>query len=128
MKATLINKYNKLASTGNIVRMYVYKVIAGTADEVADFQSTQGVNYREDEDGSPLYFTTNFEGNVVDLVKSKAKDRETGDLIDAWRPLSSEDFELKRSIITASSRVATPATAVTVKKVAAPIVVDDVEY
>jgi hypothetical protein len=99
MKAGLINKYNK-----NGVRIYVYKVTAATTDELVDYELTQGMNYRTDEDGSPLYFTSNFEGNVVDLVKSKTKDRVTGQLVDAYRPLSSEVFELQRSIITASMR------------------------
>jgi len=104
MKAGLVNKYNKVASSGNLVRMYVYKVTSATNDELLDYELTQGVNYRTDEDGSPLYFTTNFEGNVVDLVKSKTKDRVSGQLTDAYRPLSSEVFELQRSIITTAMR------------------------
>jgi len=104
MKANLVNKYNKVASSGNVVRMYVYKVTSATTDELLDYELTQGVNYRTDEDGSPLYFTTNFEGNVVDLVKSKTKDRVSGQLTDAYRPLSSEVFELQRSIITTAMR------------------------
>lgn len=104
MKAVLVNKYNKVASSGNVVRMYVYKVTTATTDELLDYELTQGVNYRTDEDGSPLYFTTNFEGNAVDLVKSKTKDRVSGQLTDAYRPLSSEVFELQRSIITTALR------------------------
>jgi hypothetical protein len=110
MKAVLINKYNKVASSGNVVRMYVYKVTAANTDELLDYELTQGVNYRTDEDGSPLYFTTNFEGNAVDLVKSKTKDRVTGQLTDAYRPLSSEVFELQRSIITSAMRQPTVST------------------
>lgn len=110
MKAGLVNKYNKVASSGNVVRMYVYKVTAATTDELLDYELTQGVNYRTDEDGSPLYFTTNFEGNVVDLVKSKTKDRVSGVLTDAYRPLSSEVFELQRSIITTAMRQPTVST------------------
>ena len=103
MKASLINKYNKLASTGNTVRMYVYKVIAGTADEVEDFEAVQGINYRVDEDGSPLFFTSNFEGNHVDLVKSKSKDKLTNTYSDVYRAMSSEMFELQRSMMTTPS-------------------------
>ena len=128
MRAQLINKYNKVSQAGNVVRMYVYKVVAGTADEVADFQATQGDNYREDEDGSPLYFTTTFEGNVVDIVKGKTKDRLTGVLVDVYRPLSSEDFELKRSIMTPRPVASTIATGITTKKAAESINIDDVEY
>jgi hypothetical protein len=127
MKAKLVNKYNKVSeTTGSIVRVYVYSVISATADELADYQATQTA-YKEDEDGNPLYFTTTFEGNLVDIVKGKTKDRLTGSLVDTWRPLSSEDFELKRSIMTASTRTASVAPAV-VKKTAAPIAIDDVEY
>lgn len=119
MKAQLVNKYNKVASTGNVVRIYVYKVTAATADELLDYEVTQGVNFRVDEDGSPLYFTSNFEGNVVDLVKSKTKDRLTGQLTDAYRPLSSEVFELQRSIITSAMR--TPSISVASKASVASI-------
>lgn len=107
MKATLVNKYNTVSkTTGNLVRMYVYQINSATADEIAEFQLIQGINYRE-EDGVPLFFTTSFEGNYVDLVKGKRKDPATGVLTEAFRAISSEDFELKRSILTAPARTAT---------------------
>ena len=122
------NKYNKLSKNGNVVRTYVYKVVSATADELADYQATQNVNYREDEDGSPLFYTINFEGNVVDIVKGKTKDQVTGVLTDVYRALSSEDFELKRSILTAPSPVMSIKSAVTVTKTAEPIDVDNIDY
>ena len=99
MKAVNVNKYNKISkTTGNLIRVYVYKITQATAAELADYQLTQGINYKTDaEDGSPLFFTQAFEGNVIDLVKAKVKDRTTGTLVDAYRPMCSEDFELKRS-------------------------------
>lgn len=107
MKASLVNKYNTVSkTTGNLVRMYVYQINSATADEIAEFQLIQGINYRE-EDGIPLFFTTSFEGNYVDLVKGKRKDPATGVLTEAFRAISSEDFELKRSILTAPARTAT---------------------
>lgn len=108
MKAKLINKYDKVTKVGTVARIYVYKVVAATADELTDFQLSQGVNYKEDEDGSPLFFTTNFEGNHVDLVKGKTKDRTSGMLVDVYRAMSGEDFELKRSIYTRSTVTVAP--------------------
>ncbi|MEI6887417.1 MAG: hypothetical protein WCK31_04255 [bacterium] len=103
MKASLINKYNKVSQAGNLVRIYVYKITSGTADEVEDFEDVQGINYRVDEDGSPLFFTSNFEGNHVDLVKSKSKDKLTNTYSDVYRAMSSEMFELQRSMMTTPS-------------------------
>jgi len=103
MKASLINKYNKVSEKGNLVRIYVYKITSGTADEVEDFENVQGINYRVDEDGSPLFFTSNFEGNHVDLVKSKSKDKLTNTYSDVYRAMSSEIFELQRSMMTTPS-------------------------
>ena len=103
MKASLINKYNKVSSNGNLIRIYVYKITSATADEIVDFEDVQGLNYRVDEDGSPLYFTSNFEGNHVDLVKSKSKDKLTNTYSDVYRPMSSEMFELQRSMLTQST-------------------------
>ncbi len=124
MKANLINKYNTVSKkTGQLVRVFVYKVVSATSDELADFEITQGVNYRIDEDGSPLFFTSNFEGNTVDLLKSKVRNRETGQLEEAYRVLSTEDFELKRSVITAS--VTAPVVRVAPKAAATKIDVSD---
>jgi len=103
MKASLINKYNKVSEKGNLVRIYVYKITSGTADEVEDFENVQGINYRVDEDGSPLFFTSNFEGNRVDLVRSKSKDKLTNTYSDVYRAMSSEIFELQRSMMTTPS-------------------------
>jgi hypothetical protein len=108
MRANLINKYDKVTKLGTVARIYVYKVVTATDTELIDFELSQGVNYKVDEEGSPLFFTTNFEGNFVDLVKGKTKDRTSGMLVDAYRPMSSEDFELKRSIYTRSAVVVTP--------------------
>ena len=108
MKAQLINKYDKVTKVGTVARIYVYKVVNATDAELTDFQLSQGVNYKEDEDGSPLFFTTNFECNFVDLVKGKTKDRTSGMLVDTYRAMSGEDFELKRSIYTRSTVTVTP--------------------
>jgi len=92
MKATLINKYDRDGRT-----QYVYMVDASkcTADEIADYQLTKGEYYRH-QDGNPLHFTSSFEGNNVHLVKGKTYVKN-GNLVDGFKAISSEDFELKRS-------------------------------
>ena len=106
MKANLINKYYKrdkatgqfaVNSLGQRIKVYVYEIISATAAELTDYELHQGVNFvRDEETGRPLFYTTNFEGNHVDIVKAKGKAR-TGELVTIYRALSSEDFELKRS-------------------------------
>ena len=108
MKAKRINKYRKWSDkANNYITMYVYKVISASPAELEDYETTQAENYVADEDGTPLYFSPQFEGNLIDLEKSKAKD-DKGNLRDVYKAVSSEDFELKRSVydkpvVTASS-------------------------
>lgn len=130
MKGKLVNKYNRISkSTGNVVRTYVYEVTSFTPDELAEYQLTQGINYRESEEsGNPLYFTSTFEGNYVDIVKAKSKDRTTGLMTDVYRPISSEDFELKRSMLTAANRQATTPVVTAKPAAAAKIDVNDAEF
>jgi hypothetical protein len=108
MKGKLINKYNTVSeSTGRSIRVYTYKVHSYSADELAEFQLTQGANYRSEEGtGEPLFFTTNFEGNNVEIVRSKSYDPQTGQLVDAFKSIGSEDFELKRSMLEGDRRAA----------------------
>lgn len=107
MKGKLINKYGTISEkTGKPVRVYVYKVHSYTADELADYQLVLGKSYRNEEGtGEPLFYTPVFEGNNIEIVKSKGYD-ETGKLVDAYKPLGSEDFELKRSMIDSERRAA----------------------
>lgn len=113
IKATRINQYNKINKNGQLMKMYVYKITSGTAEELADFQLLQGVNYRTDTDGAPIYHTSRFYGNHIDLIRGKVKEGQM--LVDAYRPMTSEDFELKSSLyerqtapITASVPVSAP--------------------
>jgi hypothetical protein len=104
MKGKLINKYSTTSkTTGAPVTMYVYDVLDYTADELADYQLTLNQNgqdnYRTNEKGEPLFFTSQFEGNNIEIVKGKTYDGDTNNLVDRYRPLSSEDFELKRSLM-----------------------------
>lgn len=106
MKANLINKYYKrdkvtgqfaVNSVGQRIKVYVYEITSATGAELTDYELHQGVNFvRDEETGRPLFYTTNFEGNHVDIVKAKGKNKD-GALVSIYRALSSEDFELKRS-------------------------------
>lgn len=130
MKATLVNKYNRISkTTGKVVRTYVYEVVSATADELTEYEITQGVNYRVSEDsGNPLFFTSQFEGNQVELMKGKSKDRITGILTDVYRPLSSEEFELKRDIMQKSLGSTNPVASVVNKAKAETIDVSGAEF
>lgn len=94
IKATRVNAYTKVNKNGGLTKMHVYKLISGTPEQLADYAKCQGVNYRVDNvDGRPLYHSPQFYGTHIELVKGKSK---VGDvLVDAYRPMSNEDFELK---------------------------------
>ena len=63
MKISLQRSYR--SKNGNST--FVYKVNANTAD-LAKFKEAQGDYYREDTDGSPLWFTTRCVGNTGSLI------------------------------------------------------------
>jgi hypothetical protein len=48
-------------------KTFVY-VVTGKAEDLAEYKALQGDNYREDEQGNPLWFTTRFAGTNVDLI------------------------------------------------------------
>lgn len=98
MKAKRVNKYRKYSDKLNDwTTVYVYKVIVATPEELEDYETTQAENFVADDDGLPLFFSPQFEGNMIDLEKSKSKDAK-GNLRDSYKAVSSEDFELKRSV------------------------------
>lgn len=69
MQVKLIRNYR--AKSGNVT--FVYAVTGSTADLEA-YKSAQGKFYREDEDGTPLWFTVNCIGKKGNLViTSKGK-------------------------------------------------------
>jgi hypothetical protein len=127
MKAVKINSYYKQGTT---TRVHVYKIVQATSAEIADYQLTQGANYKFDtEDNAPLFFTTSFEGNSIEILKGKAKDRTTGLLVDAYRAICSEDFELKRSAYTSMIVQSSIAPRITPNiNNAAPVSVDNTEF
>jgi hypothetical protein len=77
MKAKKIRSYVK-PGTGNTV--FVYGV-TGTAEELARYKEVQGANYKEDENGNPLFFTTNFAGDSPELIITQ-KNKVIADMSD----------------------------------------------
>jgi hypothetical protein len=105
MRARKINRYTTTSSTNQLVDMYVYEIYEATAEELVDFELTQGKYYKTSDRGLPILQSASFEGNDVEVVKGKRKEPKTGILVDAYKPLASEDTEFKRI---AYSRVAGP--------------------
>lgn len=64
MKATSVGSYR---SKNKGVPVFRYEV-SGTKEELEAYELAQGDNYRETEDGKPLFFTTRFAGKTVDLI------------------------------------------------------------
>lgn len=63
MKTKLIRSYKSKA--GNTVFVYA---VSGTPAQIAEYKTAQGDNYRETEEGTPLWFTTRCIGNTGTLV------------------------------------------------------------
>jgi hypothetical protein len=105
MKARKINRYTTTTSSNQLMDMYVYEIYEATTEELVDFELTQGSYYKTSDRGLPILQSASFEGNDVEVVKGKRKDPKTGVLLDAYKPLASEDTEFKRI---AYSRAAGP--------------------
>ena len=56
---------NYRSKMGNTTFRYV---VTGTKKELAAYAEAQGEYYREDDDGNPLFFTTRYSGDNVDLI------------------------------------------------------------
>lgn len=63
MKVKLSRSYK--SQKGNTV--FVYSV-SGTPAQIEAYKAAQGDNYRESEDGTPLWFTTRCIGNSGELI------------------------------------------------------------
>jgi hypothetical protein len=99
---TMINEYSRKSKKGNIVTMYVYEIdrTQATADELADYELTQGSYYKESDNGNPIFQSINWTGDVTRIVKSKSYD-ENGVLVDSYKTLGTEDFRFKKMVYTA---------------------------
>lgn len=67
MKVKLIRSYK--SRNGNTV--FVYSV-SGNANQIEAYKAAQGDNYREDENGTPLWFTTRCIGKSGSLIITAA--------------------------------------------------------
>ncbi len=69
MKVKLLRSYR--SGKGNTVFVYT---VSGSKEQIEAFKAAQGDNYREDEHGNPLWFTTRCIGNTGTLIiTSKGK-------------------------------------------------------
>lgn len=63
MKIKALRSYT--SKNGN--KVFVYSV-SGTKEQLEKFKAAQGENYREAEDGTPLWFTTRSVGDAGELI------------------------------------------------------------
>jgi len=71
MKIKLSRSYKKVAKNDVLATVFVYHV-AGTEEQLAAFKTAQGDNFRESEEGTPLFFTTRCAGNSGSLIITAA--------------------------------------------------------
>ena len=71
MKAKFSSNYKKADNNGGYRNVFVYTV-NGSQQEIAEYQETQGVNYRENDNGQPLFFSNTFAGNGINLIKTQS--------------------------------------------------------
>lgn len=67
------SSYRKMDKNQKPTTVFVHTV-TGTADELKKYKEAQKEHYKEDPDGTVLWFTTRFQGNTVNLnisVKSQ---------------------------------------------------------
>lgn len=63
MKIKLLRSYR--SKNGHAVFVYA---VSGSAEQLAAYKKAQGENYREDENKTPLFFTTRCVGNTGELI------------------------------------------------------------
>jgi len=68
MLKAIFNRQYRAKGSGNVV--FVFNVTGNEAD-LAKFKEAQGEFYREDDEKKPLYFTTNYIGDKIDLIITK---------------------------------------------------------
>ena len=71
MKAKFSSNYKKSDNNGGYRNVFVYTV-NGSQQEIAEYQETQGVNYRENDNGQPLFFSNTFAGTGINLIKTQS--------------------------------------------------------
>jgi hypothetical protein len=63
MKVRLVRSYK--SKNGNVVFVYA---VTGTPEQLEQFRAAQGDNFREDDNGNALWFTTRCIGNTGSLI------------------------------------------------------------
>lgn len=63
MKVKFLSSYR--STKGNTVFRYS---VSGTTEQIEAYKAAQGENFRESDDGTPLWFTTRFIGNTGTLI------------------------------------------------------------
>jgi len=71
MKIKLSRSYKKVGKNGGVNTVFVYQV-SGTKEQLDAFKSAQGDNFRENEEGIALWFTTRCAGNSGNLIVTSA--------------------------------------------------------
>lgn len=71
MKIKLNRSYKKLNKNSELTTVFVYAV-SGTEEQLASFKEAMGDNFRESEDGQPLWFSTRCVGNDGSLIITSA--------------------------------------------------------
>jgi hypothetical protein len=65
LKATYKRQYKK--SKDNVAKTVFVYGVTGTAEDLASYKTIQADNYRDDKDGTPLWFNTSFVGDSATL-------------------------------------------------------------
>ncbi len=69
LKGKFMRSYKKASPvSGQPANTIFVYVVTGSDDEKVAYEEAQGANYRESDDKEPLFFTTRFGGNSVDLA------------------------------------------------------------
>jgi hypothetical protein len=77
LTATYSSNYPKVDKNGKLITVFVYTV-SGDADSLADYQVSQGDNYRTDDSGQPLYFTSTPAANDVCPMRKNLGGKNAG--------------------------------------------------
>jgi hypothetical protein len=66
LKATYHSKYNTINKNNQPTVVFRY-IVSGTESELADYKTAVGDKFRPSDDGRPFFFSTAWNGDVVNL-------------------------------------------------------------
>jgi hypothetical protein len=93
LTATYSTNYPKVQKNGKLGTVFVYTV-SGDAEELADYQASQGDYFRTSDDGEPLFFTGYPAANDVCSMRKNLSGKNAG----RW-DLDTADFRKDRAIV-----------------------------